>query len=168
MTKKLESLFNLPETVEPTAAESQAIIEENKEVITAVNTAIDKIDAALPLVRDLETGDNELDELAKLATDKFQDLMDLGMNVDARFSGTILQTAGTLLGHAITAKTAKMDKKLRMIQLQVSKERLDFQREQADKKVTSDDAIEGQGVVLDRNALLQQILNKPAEQNSTK
>lgn len=168
MTKKLESLFNLPETVEPTAAESQAIIEENKEVITAVNTAIDKIDAALPLVRDLETGDNELDELAKLATDKFQDLMDLGMNVDARFSGTILQTAGTLLGHAITAKTAKMDKKLRMIQLQLSKERLDFQREQADKKVSSDDAIEGQGVVLDRNALLQQILNKPTEQNSTK
>lgn len=168
MTKKLESLFNLPESVEPTAAESQAIIEENKEVITAVNTAIDKIDAALPLVRDLETGDNELDELAKLATDKFQDLMDLGMNVDARFSGTILQTAGTLLGHAITAKTAKMDKKLRMIQLQLSKERLDFQREQADKKVTSDDAIEGQGVVLDRNALLQQILNKPTEQNSTK
>jgi hypothetical protein len=168
MTKKLESLFNLPESAEPTAAESQAIIEENKEVITAVNTAIDKIDAALPLVRDLDTGDNELDELAKLATDKFQDLMDLGMNVDARFSGTILQTAGTLLGHAITAKTAKMDKKLRMIQLQLSKERLDFQREQADKKVSSDDAIEGQGVVLDRNALLQQILNKPAAQNSTK
>jgi|694.fasta_scaffold96329_3 hypothetical protein len=171
MTKKLESLFNLPETSdEPSVTESQAIIEENKEVITAVNTAIDKIDAALPLVRDLETGDNELDELAQLATDKFQDLMDLGMNVDARFSGTILQTAGTLLGHAITAKTAKMDKKLRMIQLQLSKERLDFQREQAEKKlaVSGEESIEGQGVILDRNALLQQILNKPTEQNSTK
>jgi hypothetical protein len=170
MTKKLESLFNLPEfSEEPTAAESQAVIEENKEVITAVNTAIDKIDAALPLVRDLETGDNELDELAKIATDKFQDLMDLGMNVDARFSGTILQTAGTLLGHAITAKTAKMDKKLRMIQLQLSKERLDFQREQAEKKlaVPGEESIEGQGVILDRNALLQQILNKPADQNKS-
>lgn len=170
MTKKLESLFNLPEfSEEPTAAESQAVIEENKEVITAVNTAIDKIDAALPLVRDLETGDNELDELAKIATDKFQDLMDLGMNVDARFSGTILQTAGTLLGHAITAKTAKMDKKLRMIQLQLSKERLDFQREQAEKKldVTGEESIEGQGVILDRNALLQQILNKPTDQNKS-
>lgn len=153
---------------EATTAESQTIIEENKEVIAAVNTAIDKIDAALPQVRDLETGDDELDELAKLATDKFQDLMDLGMNVDARFSGTILQTAGTLLGHAITAKTAKMDKKLRMIQLQLSKEKLDFQRDQADKKLNIDEPIEGQGVVLDRNALLQQILNKPAEQNSTK
>lgn len=170
MTKKLESLFNLSEfSEEPTAAESQAVIEENKEVITAVNTAIDKIDAALPLVRDLETGDNELDELAKIATDKFQDLMDLGMNVDARFSGTILQTAGTLLGHAITAKTAKMDKKLRMIQLQLSKERLDFQREQAEKKlaVPDEESIEGQGVILDRNALLQQILNKPADQNKS-
>jgi hypothetical protein len=168
MTKKLESLFNLPEVSdEPSVTESQAIIEENKEVIKAVNTAIDKIDAALPLVRDLDTGDNELDELAKLATDKFQDLMDLGMNVDARFSGTILQTAGTLLGHAITAKTAKMDKKLRMIQLQLSKERLDFQREQAEKKlaVSVEESIEGQGVILDRNALLQQILNKPTDQN---
>jgi hypothetical protein len=168
MTKKLESLFNLSEVSdEPSVTESQAIIEENKEVITAVNTAIDKIDAALPLVRDLDTGDNELDELAKLATDKFQDLMDLGMNVDARFSGTILQTAGTLLGHAITAKTAKMDKKLRMIQLQLSKERLDFQREQAEKKlaVSVEESIEGQGVILDRNALLQQILNKPTDQN---
>ena len=170
MTKKLESLFNLPEEpLEPTKAESQAIIDENQEVIQAVNTAIDKIDAALPMVRDLETGDNELDELAKLATDKFQDLIDLGMNVDARFSGTILQTAGTLLGHAITAKTAKMDKKLRMIQLQLSKERLDFQREQAEKKasVPGEESIEGQGVILDRNALLQQILNKPAAQNKS-
>jgi hypothetical protein len=169
MTKKLESLFNLPEMVsEPTAEESQTVIEENKEVITAVNTAIDKIDAALPMVRDLETGDDELDELAKLATDKFQDLMDLGMNVDARFSGTILQTAGTLLGHAITAKTAKMDKKLRMIQLQLAKERLELQKEQANKKQLAEDPIEGQGVVLDRNALLQQILNRPTEQNNTK
>ena len=100
----------------------------------------------------------------------YQDLIDLGMNVDARFSGTILQTAGTLLGHAITAKTAKMDKKLRMINLQLSKQRLDFQMEQAEKKAASslDEPIDGQGIVLDRNALLQQILNKPAGQNNTK
>ena len=97
MTKKLEALFNLPEqsTEEITVADAQHVIDENQAIINQVNGAIDKIDAALPLVRDLEAGDNELDELATMATKSYQDLIDLGMNVDARFSGTILQTAGT-------------------------------------------------------------------------
>ena len=172
MTKKLEALFNLPEQVseEITAEQAQHIIDENQEIINQVNGVIDKIDAALPLVRDLEAGDTELDELAKMATNSYQDLMDLGMNVDARFSGTILQTAGTLLGHAIAAKTAKMDKKLRMINLQLSKQRLDFQMEQAEKKAAAvgDEPVEGNGIVLDRNALLEKILGKSADQNKAK
>lgn len=167
MTKKLESLFNLPEQApEVDVAVAKQVIDDNQEVIEAVNTAIDKIDAALPLVRDLDTGDQELDDLAELAKEKFQDLMDLGLNVDARFSGPILQTAGTLLGHAITAKTAKMDKKLRMIQLQLSKQRLDLQAKKME--ADGDAPIEGQGIVLDRNALLQQILSRPADQNKQK
>jgi hypothetical protein len=172
MTKKLEALFNLPEqtTEEITVEDAQHVIDENQAIINQVNGAIDKIDAALPLVRDLEAGDNELDELAKMATSSYQDLMDLGMNVDARFSGTILQTAGTLLGHAIAAKTAKMDKKLRMINLQLSKQRLDFQMEQAEKKAAAveDEPVDGQGIVLDRNALLEKILGRPADQNKAK
>jgi len=172
MTKKLEALFNLPEQAaeEITVEDAQHIIDENQDIINQVNTAIDKIDAALPLVRDLEAGDTELDELAKMATESYQDLIDLGMNVDARFSGTILQTAGTLLGHAIAAKTAKMDKKLRMINLQLSKQRLYFQMEQAEKKAASveDEPVEGKGIVLDRNALLEQILKRPTDQNKAK
>jgi hypothetical protein len=172
MTKKLEALFNLPEQTseEITVEQAQHIIDENQAIITQVNGAIDKIDAALPLVRDLEAGDTELDELATMATKSYQDLIDLGMNVDARFSGTILQTAGTLLGHAIAAKTAKMDKKLRMINLQLSKQRLDFQMEQAEKKAAAigDEPIEGQGIILDRNALLEQILKRPTDQNKPK
>jgi hypothetical protein len=162
MTKKLERLLNLappPEEVDNAIdiAAEQATIEENQLVITEVNSAIDKIDAALPLVRDLEAGDEELDELARMATDSYKDLIDLGMNVDSRFAGTILQTAGVLLGHAITAKTAKMDKKLRMINLQLSKQRLDLQKEKAQG---AEPPVDGQGVVLDRNALLTQILNQ--------
>jgi hypothetical protein len=158
MTKKLEALFNLPST-DATPEESQQTIAENRELITEVDLAIDKIDAALPTVRDLETGDNELDELATLAKTKAEDLIDLGMNVEPRFSGVILQTAGMLLGHAITAKTAKLDKKLRMVQLQLQKARLDHQIKK-DAGTPEEQAIEGQGVVLDRNELLKQILNK--------
>jgi hypothetical protein len=160
MTKKLENLFDLPQISENmTAAEASEIAQQNQSILTEVNSAIDKIDASLPLVRDLEAGDAELDELAKLAQDKFTDLIDLGMNVDPRFGGVIMQTAGTLLGHAITAKTAKMDKKLRMISLQLQKARLDHQISK-DQKVDDEAPVDGQGILLDRNALLAQILNK--------
>ena len=160
MTKKLESLFNLPSS-DATPEESRQVIEENRGIITEVDLAIDKIDIALPTVRDLETGDNELDELAKLAQDKAEDLIDLGMNVEPRFSGVILQTAGVMLGHAITAKTAKLDKKLKMVQLQLAKAKLDYQIEKDNKNSNpAEEAIDGKGVVLDRNELLKTILGK--------
>ena len=158
MTKKLSDLFDLPEianAVEPN--EVLQTIENNKETIAQVDEAIDKIDAALPMVRDLDATDQELDELSTLAKDKFNDLMDLVMNMDPRFGGVVFQTAGTLLGHAITAKTAKMDKKLRMIQLQLQKARLDHQISKDDPEGKP---IDGQGIVLDRNQLLEQILQK--------
>jgi len=164
MTKKLESLFNLPpseDSADASPEEAEQVIEQNRDIITEVNLAIDKIDIALPTVRDLETGDQELDELARLAQDKAEDLIDLGMNVEPRFSGVILQTAGVMLGHAITAKTAKLDKKLKMVQLQLAKARLDYQIEKDAKNANpAEEAVEGQGVVLDRNELLKTILAK--------
>jgi len=163
MTKKLEQLFDLPTII---ADDPQQAIADHKEQIQSIDEAIDKIDAALPGVRDLEAADQEMDELASLAQDKFQDLMDLGMNVEPRYSGVIFQTAGTLLGHAITAKQAKMDKKLRMVELQLKKLRID----QISQKegTTNPVPIEGQGVVLDRNSLLQQILGQNKKTDSAK
>ena len=162
MTKKLTELLNLPpipEDTDSTAQEALDFIRNNQDVITEVDSAINKIDLALPLVRDLERGDDELDELAKLAKEKAEDLMDLGMNIDPRFAGVIMQTAGTMLGHAITAKTAKMDKKLRMINLQLAKARLDHQiKKDAKSGAADEEPIEGQGIVLDRTELLRQIL----------
>lgn len=156
MTQKLQELFNLPAV---DGEEATADIEDKQALIAEVDAAIDKIDSALPFVRDLDTSDRELDELADLAKEKFQDLIDLGMNVEARFSGHILATAGTLLGHAITAKQAKIDRKLKTIDLQLKKARLDQQAQRNDgEKII--EATDGQGIVLDRNELLRQILGK--------
>jgi len=159
MTKKLTDLFDLPEIAENAETTNEALqtIKDNKEIIAQVNEAIDKIDIALPTVKDLDASDAEMDELADLAKTKFNDLMDLGMNMDPRFGGVVFQTAGTLLGHAITAKTAKMDKKLRMVSLQLQKARLDHQISKDDPEGKP---IDGQGIVLDRNQLLEQILQK--------
>ena len=163
MTQKLSDLFNLPPTEDTTVEQAETTIEDNRAMIEDVDRAIDKIDAALPFVADLDTSDKELDELSDLAKDKFNDLIDLGMNVEARFSGHILATAGTLLGHAITAKQAKLDKKLRMVDLQLKKMRLDQQAAKDAQKTDGDkllDAEDGKGVVLDRNELLNQLLGK--------
>lgn len=166
MTKKLEELFNLPpvDDVPMSVAQIQQI-EEDKQTLAEVDNAIDKIDAALPTVRDLEASDKEMDELAKLAQDNFTNLMDLGMSVDSRFSGTIFQTAGTLLGHAITAKQAKLDKKLKMVDLQLKKAAHDFKEQQAALKQLAqtgsvDEAVDGDGVILDRNDIIAAILKK--------
>lgn len=163
MTQKLEELFNLPPADSTTPEEAKSSIEENRAIIQEVDLAIDKIDAALPYVNDLDISDKELDDLSDLAKEKFQDLIDLGMNVEARFSGHILATAGTLLGHAITAKQAKLDKKLRMVDLQLKKARLDAQIAKDSNKSDGDkivDAEDGRAVILDRNELLKQILGK--------
>lgn len=168
MTRRLEDLFNLPPadvlgqptTTEEAVENAKADIAESNVTIAAVNEAIDKIDLALPTVRDLDASDKEMDDLAALAQNTFTDLIDLSMNVEPRFSGPIIQSASTLLGHAITAKMAKMDKKLKMVDLQLKKARLD---QQAEKNV-GETAIDGKGIVLDRNALLKSIL---AQSNKT-
>ena len=163
MTRKLEELFDLP----PTQPEIDAAIPElpaNRETIQALDEAIDKIDAALPGVRGLESTDSEMDNLADLATSSYKDLMDLGMQVDSRFAAEIFGVAGTMLGHAITAKTAKLDKKLKMVDLQLKKMRLDQNKVEEDTGPTQT----GTGVVLSRNDLLERIIGKGKDQNAKK
>jgi hypothetical protein len=151
MTRKLEELFDLApnDTPEP---ESATTIEETRTYIAEIDDTIDKIDAALPGVRDLSASDTEMDDLAAKATKSFDDLMDLGMNVDSRFAAEIFGVAGTMLGHALTAKTAKLNKKLKVIDLQLKKARLDQQN--PDDVPTQS----GQGHVLDRNEILERLI----------
>jgi hypothetical protein len=162
MTKRLEELFDLPPTTEEVETAVPSIA-ENRNIIQNLDAAIDKIDAALPAVRGLESTDQEMDELAGLATSSYRDLMDLGMQVDSRFASEIFGVASNMLGHAITAKTAKLDKKLKMIDLQMKKVRLDQQQLDKDPEAT---AQQGQGHVLSRNELLERILGK--NQNAQK
>jgi len=161
MTRKLEDLFDLPSSVEIETKDDAPTIEEAQTQLAAIDIAIDKIDTALPAVKDLSASDTEMDELANLAKDSYKDLMDLGMQVDSRFASEIFNVAGTMLGHAITAKTAKMNKKLKVIDLQLKKMRLD-QQTPADEQIAT-----AQGQVLNRNDLLERLL-KGKDQNNGK
>jgi len=159
MTRKLEELFNLSQSEEK--SEEFQLPPETQEVTVAALNNLEKIENALPQVRGLETADVEMDQLADLAQSSYKDLMDLGMQVDSRFSSEIFSVAGAMLGHAITAKTAKVSKKLKMIELQLKKAALDQKQNSKDKEIEATPI--GEGKALDRNEILKALLDKKTD-----
>jgi len=135
MTKKLEELFELASS--------------------------DENDLTIPF-KGLEAADTEMDELAELATSSYKDLMDLGMQVESRFSSEIFNSASSMLGHAITAKTAKINKKLKMLDLQMKKAQLDQKMQSKSEEVENTPL--GEGKSLDRNELLKMFNTKNNDQ----
>ena len=153
MTKKLEELLNLPESKKIAKDEERAAAKAEVAPLLRDISEFDKISAALPHVKGLgDLADGELDELAKKATDAYDDIMDLGMNVEARYSSRLFEVAASMLKNAIDAKTAKLDKKLKMIDLQLKKQKLDNDASSNDQGIN----IHGDGVIItDRNSLLE-------------
>src|SRR6056300_217311 len=161
MTKKLEELLDLPEvkeTMEQVEEPKQEVVDTPKQVKQMERTIaeFDKISAALPMVRGLgELADKELDELADKAKATYEDLMDLGMNVESRYAGRVFEVAVSSLRNAIDAKSAKLDKKLKMVELQLKKQAID------QKSGDAGNTIDAEGVIItDRNAILDKILNR--------
>lgn len=161
MNKKLEELFELASSDENNYL-TEPLPEQTQEVTETALSNLEKIEAALPQVRGLESADNEMDDLAELATNSYKDLMDLGMQVEARFSSEIFNSAGTMLGHAITAKTAKINKKLKMLDLQLKKASLDQKTASKNEEIKNIPLGEGQS--LDRNELLKAFTRKNNDQ----
>ena len=126
MSSKIEDVFDLPpmnEEVNEPVQQQETGLDLNQ--LQQQLDVADKIDAALPMVRDMETLDADMDNYANKAIHAFQDLMDLGQNVEDRHAANVFAVASTMMTNAITAKTAKMDKKLKMIELQMRQRRID-------------------------------------------
>ena len=162
MTKKLEEMLDLPESKEiiqeAMAKEEPKPIAQHRETLRDI-AEFDKISSALPAVKGLgQMADVELNDIADRALTAYEDLMDLGMNVESRYSGRVFEVAGGMLKTGLDAKIAKLDKKLKMVDLQLKKANLD-QKANTNKEET----VDGTGVVLDRNALLDRLLSKDKE-----
>jgi len=80
----------------------------------------------------------------------------LGFNVDDRNAGKIFEVAAQLLKTAVDAKTAKLDKKLKMVELQLRKARLDNENGEANNSNILDAA--ETGIVGNRNDIVKAIL----------
>ncbi len=165
MTKKLEELLNLPEikqAMKDADIEEEYVTDDNEDEKGQLEmqnldqdqqqkelqkggkqyAVLDKIDAALPEVIGLDAMDKEMDNIAAEAMKTYADLMDLGMNIEARYAGRIFEVAGTNLKTALDAKASKVDKKLKMVELQLKKSKLDRDSGELD-------AVESTGTIVD-------------------
>ena len=175
MTKKLEDILNLPNVKEAFKevdkkekdkklkdAGQENPSTKNLDPKTQANlqksyAEFDKIAASLPQVKGLgEMSDLEMDKLAIEAEESYKNLMDLGMNVDSRYSGRIFEVASNFLKNAIDAKSSKIDKKLKMVELQLKKLKLDKDGNKDSGPVEESDGF----VISDRNELMKKLLKK--------
>jgi adenine-specific DNA methylase len=154
MTKKLETLLNIEEKA-PLKIKSN---EETQAEVASIQQSYNEITEmakGLPRIRELENlGERELEKLAKKAEAAYDDLMDLGMNVEVRYASRIFEVASSMLGHSISANTAKIDKKLKAVDMQLKKLKME-------NRAPDDDMIDGTAyVTLDRNELMSKLSGK--------
>lgn len=157
MTKRLEEEFNLPPLAQAlqadTFTETVPSIADTQTEIQMVHDAItmsEKVNSALSQIKGLEQHETEMDEVAELAIDSYEKLMDLGMNVSDVAAGKVFAEASNMLKIALEAKDAKTKRKLDQIELMLKKIRVDKLRNhgvEPDQNVASTQTF-------DRNELL--------------
>jgi len=178
MTKKLEEELNLPDLDQLLPTEEEAKELTTDEIKTEIATIesemsmVDRANIALPTVQGLEQLDREMDEYASKAMETFEDLVDLGKNVEDRHAAPIFDSAAKMISAALQAKQAKMDKKMKMIELQMRQARLEKDSEKIDAYVAGkkheigdeDEGIEGR-IIGDRTAMLAEIMKNLPEKD---
>lgn len=142
MTEKLIQTFNLPDH------------EEEKGLTKQDYDNVKDFDKNIKDVLDLSKSDEEMDTLAAKAVEGYDSLMTLGDNTEPRFASPIYEAATKLLGHAITAKTAKIDKKLKALDLKLKERRIDLAEAESEGSVSAD-----KGGSISRNEMIE-ILRK--------
>ena len=177
MTKKLEEELNLPDLdqlLPENDIQEEPTTEELKTEIANIEgemSMVERANIALPTVEGLEQLDREMDEYAKKAMETYEDLIDLGKNVEDRHAAPIFDSASKMISAALQAKQAKMDKKMKMIELQMRQARLEKDSEKIDAYVAGkkhelgdEEEVEGR-IVGDRTAMLAEIMKNLPEKD---
>lgn len=154
---KLEEILGIDiheDTPGAVTSESSADVmpTEIKNEIYGEVTIAEKIEQSLTVVTDLDLHDKEMDDISQKAMETYHDLIALGSNISDAHAGKIYEVAGAMLKTAMEARDSKLNRKLKMIELQLKKHRID--KLDAAKPVEDEP---NKGVEFDRNELLAHI-----------
>ena len=144
MTKGIDETLNLPSEEE--------LAEENTDLVeTSDNKALTETKS--------DNHDQETDEVRQKALKAFDDIMDLGQNVNPERSARLFEVAGQFLKTGLDASNSKMDKQLKAAKLKLEAKRLKIDDE------TIGSINHGAEVIADRNALLKTLVDE-SEKNT--
>lgn len=156
MNKTLEELFEMPELedidTEGTIKNEVDALQVASDILDSISNS-EKIDNALSAVVDLNAHDREMDEIGEKAMESYKDLMSLGMNVSDAHAGRIFEVASLMLETKLKAADAKISRKMKTLELQLKKARLDHDIS-ISKSKKDDDEDDDNGSVFDRNELI--------------
>lgn len=138
MNKKLEESLGLDPIPDASIEEAsdavidvETAIQEAKEIYNALDIT-EKIDHALATVENLQEHDREMDEISEKALQTFQDLCDMSVNLQDNYVARVYEVAGSFLKTALDAREAKLNRKLKTLDLQLKKAALDNNQKSPD------------------------------------
>ena len=159
--------FTLPEPKNEDVIEGMPMSDEMLKEIEQCSTALDKINNALPQIENIGGADEEYDFCKDKALALYVKLNGLLENVEDRFAATVAASANQALKTAVDATNAKVDRKLKMVQLQVQQEKVTLEREKvklasdkfhaernAKKSIPSAGEVKTEGRLVSRESLL--------------
>lgn len=149
MSTHLENAFELPNLTE--LVSSSATPPSTQEVSDALNQAKD-LESQFEKINGFDQHDREMDEISEKAMTSHIDLMELGMNVEVRYAGEIFSVSAQMLKIAADVRNNKVEKKLKLLRLQIDKMRIDKMSKSDDSNV-----LDGNAMTLDRNEILKQL-----------
>lgn len=149
MTKKAQELFNLT----PMEELQDDISDDEMEVETSENTELEQTPKRNVLENIKEDQhDKEADDVRNKAIQAFEDIMEVGRNVNPERSARLFEVAGQFLRTGLDASNSKAEKQLKAAKLKI----------EAVKLKVSDEMVEqlssGNEVMADRNELLKQMM----------
>lgn len=143
MTKIIDETFNLPSMDDVEDDQTENLPEVRKQTAPTVNKN--------------DRHDQETDEIREKAMTAFDDIMEVGRNVNPERSARLFEVAGQFLKTGLDASNSKMDKELKAAKLKLEAKRLKVDDE------TLDTINHGAEILADRNALLRTLIHESEE-----
>lgn len=123
----------------------------SESIQTAISTA-DELNHELSNFNVLHDHDNDMDQIADEALKYYKEISVLGLSVDEKSAGAIIDAGNHALQIALEAKHQKTEKKLKVLELQIKKLRIEKMKGISLEELPNqlDD-----GLYLDRNKILE-------------